>query len=118
MSVDELQKLLDKRFPKGVHVRVTLGDGDNNFLVPRIFVTGENSLWFSPQLDMEIYFEPDVANLEVTKSYITVTNSKGRTFTFTPLTGVAADQMADRVKDAMRPERLEMLRDAKASEVG
>ena len=116
MSVDDFQKLLDKRFPKGVHVRVTLGDGVNNFLVPRVFVTGESTLYFSPHALMEFAFEPTIESVETTKKSVTVHTTSGRTFEFTPLEGPAADRMSDRVKEARSAEMLAHIKSTQESD--
>lgn len=117
MSVDDFQALLDKRFPKGTHMWVVLGDGEpHTYIVPRVFVLDEKTVLLSPLDDMSIYFEIEVEDIETDKTEIRLNGVNGRQYRLSPATKVAAEQMKDRVKVAFQPDRVGRMRAIKASE--
>ena len=119
LSTEKFQEALDKRFPKGAHIWVVLGDGRPfTFNVPRVFVLDEKTVLFSPQDDMSIYFDPEVESVEfVGKTEVRVNTTSGRQFIMTPSPSVASEILKDRIKSAFEPGRVERMRADKASEV-
>src|SRR5690349_7027830 len=112
LSMDAFQELLDKKFSKGVHIWVVLGDGQaHTFLAPRAFVLDETTVLLSPLDDMSIYFEVEVVDVEfVGKDEVRLTSETGKQYRLTPATETAQTLLKDRVKAAYQPERLGSMR--------
>ena len=117
LNVEVLQDEMDKRYPKGVHVWATLGEGANpyTFLIPRVFVLDSSTILLSP-MDDTMYFEVAVDDVVFQDKTTTILQSGGREYRLTPATETAQDVLGDRVKEAHRSGLVKEFRDLKAGQ--
>ena len=117
LNVEVLQDEFDKRYPKGVHVWVSLGEGANpyTFLIPRVFVLDNSTILLSP-MDDTMYFEVIADDVVFKDKETALIQSGTRTYQLTPATEAAQRVLGDRVKDAHRSGLVKEFRDLKAGQ--
>ena len=111
MSRDELQDILDTRFPNGTHVWMKYGMGSLpfTFLIPRVFVLDDNEILLSEFRGDPLYFviEPDNVTVEAEQ---VVLNQGSRVVRLSGASPLAQEDLKDNVKQQFRKGNLEFIR--------
>ena len=111
MSRDELQDILDNRFPDGTHVWMKYGMGSLpfTFLIPRVFVLDDHEILLSEFRGDPLYFvvEPDSVTVEAEQ---VVLNQGSRTIRLSAASPLAQADLKDNVKQQFREGNLEFIR--------